>query len=183
MLCAETFTGDSPFVVALGDSIIGRHEPSTIVRTLVRAFEEQEAACAIAVEEVPHEQTSFYGIVEPVTEGNVFEIGNLIEKPLPSEAPSNLAIAARYVFAPSIFDAIRRTPFDKRGEIQLTDAIRLLLEEGSRIIGVRLPPSEKRYDIGNLESYFETFVEFALTDPAYGEVLKKHARKLLGEDS
>jgi UTP--glucose-1-phosphate uridylyltransferase len=183
ILCAEHFTGDSPFVVALGDSIIGRHEPSHIVQTLVSAFEDHKAACAIAIEEVPVEQTSFYGIVKPRTDDTVFEIADLIEKPSPNEAPSNLAIAARYVFAPTIFEAIRQTPFDKRGEIQLTDAIRLLLREGSRIIGVRLPPSEKRYDIGNLESYFETFVEFALTDPEYGAVLRKHARELLGENS
>jgi UTP--glucose-1-phosphate uridylyltransferase len=183
VLCAETFTGDSPFVVALGDSIIGRHEPSHIVRTLVSAFEEQRASCAIAIEEVPLEQTSFYGIVKPKTDGDIFEIADLIEKPSPNEAPSNLAIAARYVFAPTIFNAIRQTPFDKRGEIQLTDAIQLLLKQGARIIGVRLPPNEKRYDIGNLESYFETFVEFALTDPEYGAVLRKHARELLGENS
>jgi len=98
------------------------------------------------------------------------------------EAPSNLAIAARYVFAPGIFSAIRRTPFDRRGELQLTDAIRLLLQEGERIIGVRLPASEKRYDIGNFESYFETFVEFALTDPQYGPGLREKIKELLDED-
>jgi UTP--glucose-1-phosphate uridylyltransferase len=83
------------------------------------------------------------------------------------------------VLSPAIFDAIKRTDYDHRGELQLTDAIRLLLREGKKIVGVRLHADEKRYDIGNFESYFETFVEFALTDPVYGEKLRQHARELL----
>ncbi len=179
VLCAEHFTGTGPFVVALGDSIIGRHKPSRIVERLVEAFEARDAACAIAVEEVPEDQVSMYGIVSPATEGDVFEIVDLVEKPKPAEAPSRLAIAGRYVLSPAIFDAIKRTDYDHRGELQLTDAIRLMLREGKKIVGVRLPADEKRYDIGNFESYFETFVEFALTDPVYGEKLRQHARELL----
>ncbi|MFN7623315.1 MAG: sugar phosphate nucleotidyltransferase, partial [Acidobacteriota bacterium] len=108
---------------------------------------------------------------------------DLIEKPAISEAPSNWAIAGRYVFSPSLFDASRRTGLDHRGEIQLTNAIRLMLGEGQKVVAVRLTAHEKRYDIGNFESYFETFVEFALTDPVYGEKLRQHARGLLGENS
>jgi UTP--glucose-1-phosphate uridylyltransferase len=182
VLCAEHFAGSEPFVVALGDSIIGRHVPSQIVRRLIEAFEKRRAACVIAVEEVPREQVPLYGIVKPRSDGEVFEIVDLVEKPGVREAPSNLAIAARYVFAPGIFPAIRRTPFDRRGELQLTDAIRLLLQEGERIIGVRLPANEKRYDIGNFESYFETFLEFALTDPQYGPGLREKMKELLDED-
>jgi UTP--glucose-1-phosphate uridylyltransferase len=181
ILCAEHFAGTEPFVVALGDSIIGRHRPSQIIETLIEAFETHEAACVIAVEEVPLEQTPFYGIVKPATDTAVFEIIDLVEKPPVKQAPSNLAIAARYVFSPKIFDAIRRTSFDHRGELQITDAIRLMLREGARIVGVRLPTEEKRYDIGNFESYFETFVEFALTDPVYGAKLRAHAREILRE--
>ncbi|MBX3276427.1 MAG: UTP--glucose-1-phosphate uridylyltransferase [Acidobacteria bacterium] len=181
ILCAEHFAGTEPFVVALGDSIIGRRKPSQIVERLVEAFEKHDAVAVIAVEEVPVEHTSLYGIVAPAAIGDVFEIADLIEKPKPADALSNLAIAARYVFAPGIFDAIRRTPFDRRGELQITDAIRLMLNEGGRIIGVRLGPEEKRYDIGNFESYFETFVEFALTDPVYGAGLRARAREILLE--
>jgi len=179
VLCAENFTGAEPFVVALGDSIIGRHKPSLIVQRLIAAFEEQEASCAIAVEAVPMDQVSMYGVVKPASGAEVFEITDLIEKPARDEAPSNWAIAGRYVFAPSLFPAIRRTGFDHRGELQLTDAIRLMLREGKRVVGVRLPPEEKRYDIGNFESYFETFVEFALTDPVFGPRLREHVRELL----
>jgi UTP--glucose-1-phosphate uridylyltransferase len=184
VLCAEHFTENEPFVVALGDSIIGRHKPSLIVERLIQAFEENNAACAIAVETVPIEQVSMYGIVKPAPntgDSDVFEITDLIEKPKREETPSNLAIAGRYVFAPALFDAIKRTGFDHRGEIQLTNAIRLMLQKGMKIVGVRLPAGEKRYDIGNFESYFETFVEFALTDPEYGETLRKYVKELLND--
>ncbi len=188
VLCAEHFTENEPFVVALGDSIIGRHKPSLIVSRLIEAFENHNAACAIAVETVPADQVSMYGIVKPASNENdseddgVFDITDLIEKPSQQEAPSNLAIAGRYVFAPALFDAIKRTGFDHRGEIQLTNAIRLMLQKGMKIVGVKLPDDEKRYDIGNFESYFETFVEFALTDPVYGEKLRQHVKELLGEN-
>ena len=148
----------------------------------MKAFEDHDAACAIAIEEVPIEQVSMYGIVKPAPNNDgsdVFEISDLIEKPKREETPSNLAIAGRYVFAPALFDAIKRTGFDHRGEIQLTNAIRLMLRKGMKIVGVKLPADEKRYDIGNFESYFETFVEFALTDPEYGEKLRKHVKELL----
>lgn len=180
VLCAENFTGTEPFVVALGDSIIGRHQPSLIVRRLIEAFAAHDAVCAIAVEKVPDDEVSLYGIVEEADQGEVFEITDLVEKPRRAEAPSNWAIAGRYIFAPELFPAIKRTGFDQRGEIQLTDAIRLLLREGKRVVGVRLPAAEKRYDIGNFDSYFETFVEFALTDPVYGERLRQHVKELFG---
>ena len=185
ILCAENFAGDEPFVVALGDSIIGLHKPSRVVNRLVEAFEERDAQVAIAVEEVPLSEVGLYGIVKPAADSPAadsvaFDIVDLIEKPSIDAAPSRLAIAARYVFSPSIFEAIKNTPIDHRGELQITDAIRLLRERGARIVGVRLPASEKRYDIGNFESYFETFVEFALSDPEYGEKLKKRAKELLG---
>lgn len=182
ILCAEHFSGEEPFVVALGDSIIGRHQPSLIVQRLINAFEEHGAACAIAVEEVPLDQVPFYGIVKPTSEAAVFEVADLVEKPSIKEAPSNWAIAGRYVFSPVLFEAIKRTGFDRRGELQLTDAIRLMLSEGRKIVAVRLPANEKRYDIGNFESYFETFVEFALTDPVYGPKLRRQVKELLGEN-
>jgi UTP--glucose-1-phosphate uridylyltransferase len=185
VLCAEHFAGDDPFVVALGDSIIGRHVPSTIVRTLIKAFEDRGAACVIAVEDVPREHVPLYGIVAPLhpdRNEDVFAIADLVEKPSIDEAPSTLAIAARYVFAPGIFGAIRQTQLDRYGELQLTDAIRLLLGAGEKVVGVRLPATEKRYDIGNFESYFETFVEFALTDPQYGHRLRERFKELMRED-
>jgi UTP--glucose-1-phosphate uridylyltransferase len=111
--------------------------------------------------------------------GDVFEVQELIEKPSINEAPSNLAIAARYVLSPAIFDAIRHTQPGKGGEIQLTDAIRLLMQDGGKVFGTRLNGNEKRYDIGNFESYFNAFVEFALADEKYGDSLRKSLEEFL----
>ena len=108
-------------------------------------------------------------------------MSDLVEKPAPEKAPSNLAIAGRYIFSPLIFDMIRRVKPDARGEIQLTDAIRGMCDEGKRVLAVKLPPGEKRYDIGNFPSYFETFVEFALADPVYGAEFRRTIERLLGE--
>src|SRR5262249_19670262 len=85
VLCAEHFAGTEPFVVALGDSIIGRHKPSLIVERLIEAFETRDCFCAIAVEEVPADQVSMYGIVKPATDTDVFEMLDLLEKPTREE--------------------------------------------------------------------------------------------------
>ena len=95
------------------------------------------------------------------------------------EAPSKLAIAARYVLSPGIFDALATTPPGKGGEIQLTDAIRTVIRQGGRVYGVRLDASERRYDIGNFDAYFRAFVEFALADPRYGAALRRYLEGLL----
>lgn len=180
ILCGQSFSGERPFVVALGDSILGLHANSRSVARMAELFESRRASCVIAVEEVPLEQTRHYGIVKVAGEdGECLRVLDLIEKPRPENAPSNLAIAGRYVFSPLIFDMIRRVQPDGRGEIQLTDAIRGLCEEGKRVLAVKLPPGEKRYDIGNFPSYFETFVEFALADPVYGADFRRTLERLL----
>ena len=181
ILYGEQFAGSEPFVVALGDSIIGLHAQSTVVRWMSEVFERRRAVCVVAVEEVPMDMVSAYGIVRPRTEDEVFTIDEVIEKPTVEEAPSRLAIAARYVFSPLIFDALRETPPDHRGEIQLTDAIHRLIRQGEEVIGVRLRPAETRYDIGSFESYFSAFMEFALTDPEHGERLRRKLELWLHE--
>jgi len=179
ILCAEAFVGHQPFVVALGDSIIGLHAQSDVVDRMKKCFAAKEAVAVIAFEEVPAQEVHQYGIAKPKQDGDLFEIEDLIEKPSPSEAPSNLAIAARYVLAPSVFDAIRRIHPGKGGEIQITDAIRLMIREGGKAYGIRLSRDERRYDIGNFQSYFQAFVEFALADKKQGPALRKHLEKLL----
>jgi len=182
ILCAEHFAGEEPFLVALGDSILGLNAVSRAVSRMAEVFDAKRASCVIAVEEVPTEETQHYGIVQPEGEADdVFRIVNLVEKPAPKDAPSNLAIAGRYIFSPVIFDMIRRVQPDKRGEIQLTDAIQFLCEEGRRVIAVKLSPAEKRYDIGNFPSYFESFVEFALADPEYGDDFRRRLEHLLAK--
>ena len=177
--CGQSFVGNQPFVVALGDSIIGMHAESDVVQRMTRCYQEKSAAAVIAFEEVPSHEVSQYGIAKPKTDGELFEIVDLVEKPSPQEAPSNLAIAARYVLSPAIFDALQHTKRGKGGEIQLTDAIRAVIRDGGRAYGVRLRPGERRYDIGNFEAYFEAFVEFALADPKFGSALRRHLVDLL----
>ena len=179
ILCAEPFVGNQPFVAALGDSIIGMHAKSDIVKRMISCFGEKKAAAVIAFEEVEHSEVYKYGIAKPKNGGDIFEIEELIEKPSVAEAPSNLAIASRYVLAPKIFDAIRRTQPGTGGEIQITDAIRLLMREGGKVYGIRLRSDERRYDIGNFQAYFRAFTEFALADEKQGPALRKHLEKLL----
>jgi UTP--glucose-1-phosphate uridylyltransferase len=184
VLCGENFAGEEPFLLALGDSILGLNAVSRACSRLIDVFESKRASCVIAVEEVPADETSHYGIVQPEGPINdVFRIVNLVEKPSPEEAPSRMAIAGRYIFSPVIFDKIRHVQPDKRGEIQLTDAIQLLCEEGRRVMAVKLSAEEKRYDIGNFPSYFESFVEFALADPLYGAEFRRTLERLLAKSA
>ncbi len=180
ILCGESFAGEQPFVVALGDSIVGLNGHSRCVERMIDLFESKRAACVVAVEEVPEHEVSHYGIIHPADgDGETFRVQDLVEKPAAAEAPSRLAIAGRYVFAPILFDMIRQVKPDKRGEIQLTNAMKMLCDEGRRVFAVKLRPDEKRYDIGNFPSYYETFVEFALADPEYGAAFRQSLRELL----
>ncbi|MCA9245577.1 MAG: UTP--glucose-1-phosphate uridylyltransferase [Planctomycetales bacterium] len=180
ILCARPFVGDRPFLVALGDSLIGLNHESDVCRRMIDCFEETAADAVIAFQEVPRDEVEQYGIALPKGEaGDIFDLDDLIEKPSRDEAPSNLAVAARYVCRPSIFQELSQTQPGKGGEIQLTDAFRHVLAQGGRIVGLRLRPGEKRYDVGNFESYFNAFLECALADPEYGDQLRESLRKLL----
>jgi UTP--glucose-1-phosphate uridylyltransferase len=181
VLCAKPVVGEQPFVVALGDSIIGINAQSRIVRRMLDEFERAKADAVIALEEVPRDKVSLYGIAHPrgSTDAAAFVLDDLVEKPGVADAPSNLAIAARYVFRPGIFALLEKTPPGKGGEIQLTDAIRTMIRQGGKVLGMRLPAGERRFDIGNFESYFAAFCEFALADPAYGPGLRAFLKTLL----
>lgn len=179
---AREFVGDEPFVVALGDAIIRGGDHVELVRRLIHAHLHHGSACTIAVMEVEEEDTYRYGIVNPKGRaGSDFEIEDIVEKPSRADAPSNLAVAARYVFSPDIFSAIDRTVPGVGGEVQLTDAIRILLKMGKKVRCVRLKADEKRYDIGNPELYFKAFVDFALMDQQYGYMVRQYLQKRLRE--
>jgi len=181
VLCAEPFVRGQRFVVALGDSIIGRGSESRIVKRMVDLFEKHgDVKGIIAFEEVPRDEVFQYGIAQPgYNYGEFFELDDIIEKPAVEEAPSCMAVAARYVLSAEIFEYLRNTPPGKGGEIQLTDAIRRMVHDKKRFLGVPLSSVETRYDIGNFESYFTTFTEFALADPTYGPTVRRHLVKLL----
>jgi UTP-glucose-1-phosphate uridylyltransferase len=159
ILHAEAFVGEEPFAVALPDTILHGGGRGMLSR-LVEVHRQRGAAVTLAVETISREQAPRYGIVRPADEGEageVFAIADLVEKPSPEEAPSDLAICGRYVFAPAIFAALRRTGEGALGEIQLTDAISRLAREGQPVCGVRLAPGQCRLDIGNRASYFRAF--------------------------
>lgn len=180
VLCGQAMIGQQPFVVALGDSIIGLHAQSQNVSRMTSIFESEKADVVLAFDDVSPQEVVHFGIALPKgTPGDIFEVADLIEKPSVNEAPSTLAAAGRYVFSPAIFEALAKTQPGRGGEIQLTDAIRLLLNDGRKVLGVRLTPQEKRFDIGNFESYFQAFFEFALHDPQHGPALREHVQKLL----
>jgi UTP--glucose-1-phosphate uridylyltransferase len=145
---------------------------------LLDAFE-QVRASIVAVHRVPREWVSRYGIVDGVPEPfdeNLLRLRRLIEKPSPEAAPSNLAIAGRYVFTPNIFDTLECTPRGVGGEIQLTDAMNLLAAEEPVFA---LAWNARRFDIGNRLEYAKCFVEFALRRPDTGGELRAHLTRLL----
>ncbi len=177
---AEPFAGGQPFVVALGDSILLSHSPEPVVKRMIAVHAARHPAATIAVEEVPREVVNRYGIVTPKGKlDHVFPISGFVEKPSPSKAPSNLAAAGRYVLEPVIFDAIRRIKPGIGGELWLTDALRLLLQEGHEILCVRLRKGERRLDIGNFPSYYQAFIELSLADPEHGAALRTWLRSRL----
>jgi UTP--glucose-1-phosphate uridylyltransferase len=183
ILCARPIIGRQPFVVALGDTIIGMHAQTDIVARMTELFEAEGAAAVVAFQEVAPEDVVHYGVARPrKNERPVFLLDDVVEKPTQAEAPSNLAVAARYVFSPAIFDALEKTTPGKGGEIQLTDAIRLLLKEGGKVFGMTLAKDERRFDIGNYDSYFRTFIEFALSDRRLGGELRKFVREILDRE-
>lgn len=176
---AEDFVGGEDFVVALGDSLIKSADDETLLHRMMGCHLKKKAKVTLALEEVPPHEVYKYGIVRAKRgKGDLLEIEDLVEKPEIEESPSNLAIAARYIFDPIIFQFIHKTLPDQRGELQITDSIRLLVRQGLPVWGVMLKKGEKRYDIGNFASYFIAFIDFALSDEKYGYLLRQHIHHL-----
>jgi len=154
---ARKHVGDDPFVVLLGDDIM--EDSSTVLQEMI-AVHERTGSSVISCKEFPPDQISLYGVVsyEPVEE-RLLRITGLVEKPPAEEAPSSWAVLGRYVFTPGIFDALERVEPGRGGEIQLTDAIQLLL--GSEdVYGYTF--EHGRYDTGNKLDYLKATVELAL---------------------
>jgi len=185
VLCAEGFTGNAPFAVALGDAILGGVDgPPPVVARLAAALDRHAADCAVAVRDVAREHSGRYGIVSTRGDGDddgVARVETIVEEPDPATAPSTLAVAARYVMTPAIFDALRATPRAPNGELELTDAIARLIDDGRTVVALRLGDIV-RHDIGTHESYASAFLHFALADPDYGARLRAEARALLDDD-
>jgi len=174
VLQARDHVGDQPFVCLLGDTIFVGDVPPA--RQLIDAYQ-RFGTSVIGLEEVPPEKVSRYGIVggQPIEPG-VLRLDTLVEKPSPQDAPSRFAIAARYVLSPTIFQCLQETPPGKGGEIQLTDALRLLLQR-EPIHGVVL--QARRHDIGNPVDWLRTNLLLASRDAALWSQLEPMLRALL----
>jgi UTP--glucose-1-phosphate uridylyltransferase len=182
ILQAKEFVGQESFAVALGDAIIYDPEGGVpFLRQMMSLHMRLKAAAVLAVEPVEKKEVFRYGVIdpEPTRHPGVLRIRRLVEKPTPEEAPSNLVSAARYTFSPAIFEALEQIPVGKGGELQLTDAIEWLINQGKPVYAMVLGEGQKRYDIGNFESYYKAFVDFALRDETHGQALRQYLRKLL----
>jgi len=184
--CGEEFAAGEPFAVLLGDSVISSRETVTPLGRALASYEQGGASGIIVVEDCPVEHAHRYGMVKPSSSIGLdrkkllsqrflftepFEISDLIEKPEKEDVPSRYAIAGRYAFDAQIFDYIRQTKPGAGGEIQLTDAIKLMLADGHPVRCVPLLQGETRRDIGTFSSYFEAFVARILEDPEAEEVV------------
>jgi len=173
ILCARALVGDEPFAVFLGDDIIAAREPC--MRQLLDVFERYDEP-VLAVERVPRERLSQYGVIAArQVADTVYEILDLVEKPRPSEAPSDLAIIGRYVLTPDLFGILADTQPDARGEIQLTDALRRLR---ARRPMYAVAFDGKRFDTGDKLGFLKATVEFALARPDLADAFRAYLKSL-----
>jgi UTP--glucose-1-phosphate uridylyltransferase len=177
VLVAKEMIGHEPFAVILSDDVVVGGRPC--IGQLIHAY--QETHCSVvAVTEVPHEETSRYGIIDgevadPNGDPRLYKVSSLVEKPEPANAPSNLGIIGRYVLTPKIFEKLEQTPRGAGGEIQLTDAIEALMKEqdvyGYAFDGVR-------YDAGTTMGWLKASVELALQREDIGGEFQKYLQSL-----
>ncbi|NLD75958.1 MAG: UTP--glucose-1-phosphate uridylyltransferase GalU [Acidimicrobiales bacterium] len=167
---ARKHVGDNPFVVLLGDEFMDAS--STLLPDMMR-IHDQYGRSVLALQEVPNDEIGRYGSVKPERVGDdLVQILDLVEKPEPAAAPSNLAVMGRYIFTPEIFDKLEHVEPGVGGEIQLTDAIAMLIADQA-VYGVTFDGG--RYDTGTVPAYLETIVELALDradlGPEFGRFL------------
>ena len=185
VLSARDLVGDEPFAVLLGDDIIESKVPC--LKQLMSIYDEHRCSI-IAVERIDRTRTKDYGVVEvaplqssgkpPAGQGgreSVHEVRDLVEKPEPSEAPSDLAIIGRYILTSGIFEQLESTAPDRGGEIQLTNGLRSLLRK-EKIMAYEF--EGKRYDTGNKLGFLKATVEFALRREDLGEEFRRYLRCL-----
>jgi UTP--glucose-1-phosphate uridylyltransferase len=149
VLTAESIIGDEPFAMVLADDFCVHDGPSILAQ--MRTLYDEYQCSIVAIEEVPADQTESYGIVSgrDIAEG-IFQIEEMVEKPKPEDAPSNLAIIGRYILTPDIFDLIRETPPGRNGEVQITDALAAQAKRG-RVLGYRF--KGRRFDCGSIDGF------------------------------
>ncbi|RPI49982.1 MAG: UTP--glucose-1-phosphate uridylyltransferase GalU [Acidobacteria bacterium] len=174
VLVTADLVGDEPFAVILADDVIDANPPA--LKQMITVFE-QVGGPVLAVERVPHDQVSNYGVVDIDPSANlgkgIYLVRDLVEKPPRDEAPSDLAIIGRYVLTPDIFPALRATASDRTGEIQLTNGLRKLLQQ-RKIFACEIEGT--RHDTGNKLGYLQAGVYFALRRPDLSEPFRAYIR-------
>ena len=181
VLTARDFIGDEPFVVMLGDDLNNiNNKNEALTKQLIESYN-QTGASTLAVMRVPHEDTAKYGVINPskeVTPG-LYNVTSFVEKPAPKDAPSDLAIIGRYVFTPEIFDVLAKTKPGKGGEIQLTDAIKRLMD----IQAVYAYDFEGiRYDVGDKFGFIKATIDFSLNRDDLKEKVREYIETIVKED-
>ncbi|MEZ0344395.1 MAG: UTP--glucose-1-phosphate uridylyltransferase [Caldimicrobium sp.] len=178
VLVAERLVGKEPFAVLLGDDLVDAEEPclKQMKERYIELSSQVENHSIIALEEVPMEEVSKYGIIEGerISE-NLIKIKRVVEKPAPEEAPSNLAIIGRYIFDSVLFEYLKRIP-KRGGEYQLTDAIQLMIDAGYPVYGYFF--KGKRLDTGNPKGYFKAILHYASKDQELKEILRAFLKEL-----
>ncbi|MCD6427967.1 MAG: UTP--glucose-1-phosphate uridylyltransferase GalU [Caldisericaceae bacterium] len=173
---AKGFVSDEPFGVLLADDIIDADVP--VLKQMIDVFENHKGII-LAVMEVPIQDTKLYGIIEGKKIGDrLYEVSNLVEKPEPMEAPSNIAIVGRYILTPSIFESLENTPPGKNGEVQITDAIKNLAHK-EKIYAYKFEGT--RFDVGEKLGYLKANIAFALKRKDIGKEFKKYLLEVLKE--
>ena len=179
VLCAKPVVGDEPFGVVLPDDLIWNGPIGSgkgALRQMAELADAQQAG-VIAVEEVPHDQTDKYGIVDaaPIDERSAL-IRYMVEKPKPADAPSNLAVVGRYVLPGRIFQLLEQTTPGAGGEIQLTDAIDALLKEQGKVLAYRFEGI--RFDCGNKAGLVRATMHMAMQDPKLAPTVRAFLEQL-----
>lgn len=174
--CARHFIGDEPFAVMLGDDIVDNEVPC--LKQLMDAYEEYRTTI-LGVQKVDMKDTDKYGIIAAKhIEDRVYKVKDLVEKPEPGKAPSNIAILGRYIITPEIFDILEDLPEGKGGEIQLTDALKELSRKEAMYA---YNFQGRRYDVGDKLGFLEATVDFALKRPELKEGFMQYLRKICEE--
>lgn len=186
LLKAEEWTGGSPFVVAFGDCLIDAPDPSAPLRRLIAVHRERRADATVLAERIAKDRVFRYGVLSPafpqaIDGAAAFLVNDIVEKPRPEDAPSDLVVAARWALDSSIFRYLKQIEADARGELSLTDAVRSLVQGGGSFWASVLPPGECRRDIGNFETFFASFIRAAMRDSEYGETARETAREVLAQ--
>lgn len=152
ILTGQTLIGNEPFAVILADDLCD-NDAKSVLSQMTELYEKNPGKCIVAIEEIPKEDTNKYGVIAgELIEDNLYRVNNMVEKPDPKDAPSNLAIIGRYILTPEIFEVLETTPPGKGGEIQITDALLTLAKQG-KVLAYKF--EGKRFDCGSVDGFVE----------------------------